>query len=206
MMNILFKKSLLTLSTALFFISCGENTLEHITSDVENIEIVQEKSTSIYSTDELSLKATVYYEDNTSADATNGVTWKNSDYNVTTLDNNLLIPSANIGETNITALYEEFNDSISVNIIGLVDINSSWDITHEDINTTGDFILSAHGDFTDGVTNKLIVHNITWSATNDSNISISDDNVATLHVFSTGELNVTAELFDFNITRTYIIK
>lgn len=201
-----FKKSLLALITPLFFIACGDNTLEHITSDIKNLQIDQEDRISIYSTDKLSLSSTVYYEDNTSADASNSVTWENSDYNVTTLDNNIIIPSANSGEANITALYKDISDAVTIKVIGLVDVNSSWDITSNDINITGDFTLTAHGDFVDGVTDKLLTQNITWESTNDSNISISDDDVATLHVFNTGEMNVTATLFDVNITKTYIIE
>ena len=203
---ITFIKIITALSISLFFISCGDNTLEHITSDIQKIEIDQNDVTSIYSTDKTSLSSSVFYMDGTNADVTYDVSWENSDYNVTTLNKNILIPIVNSGDANITVKYKDISDKITVTIIGLKDINNSWKITRSDIETTGDFELKADGNFSDGVNNKPIIHNITWSSSNsDDIITIEEDYSIKINISTVGDRNITATLFDVNKTVSYTV-
>ena len=195
-----FTKTILALSSSLLFISCGDNTLQHITSDVQKIEINQGDAIEVYATDETTLSSSVYYEDNSSADATYNITWENSNYYLATLNKNLLIPIVNSGDINISVNYKDMSDKIAVTIIGLEN-NSSWGITTAKIETTGDFELTADGNFSDGVNNKAIIHNITWSSTNtDDIITIEEDYSVKINISSIGERNITAKLFDVNKT------
>jgi len=201
-----FKNTILALSISLLLISCGDNTIEPITSDVSKIEI-DKIDTPIYSTDETALSASVFYRDNTYADATYNVTWINSDFNVTTLNKNLLIPIVNRGTADISISYENMNHTIAIEIIGLKDINNSWRITTENINTTGDFKLSADGNFSDGSINKPIIYNLIWTSSNSDDIITLDeeDNSININISTTGERNITATLFDVNKTVTYTV-
>lgn len=201
-----FTKTILALSTSLLFISCGDNTLQCVTSDIKNIEIDQGETISIYSTDETTLSSSVFYKDATSADATYNVTWKNSNYDVSTLNKNILIPILNSGDINISIKYQDFSDKARVNIIGLKDVNNSWRITTSNITTTGDFKLRADGDFSDGVLNKPIIHNITWKSSNsDDKITMDEDYSYNINISTIGERNITATLFDINKTISYSI-
>ena len=196
-----FKKIIIALSTSLFFISCGDNTLQHITSDVQKIEIDNSDTIKVYATDETVLSSSVYYEDNTSADSTYSVSWGNSNYNLATLNKNILMPIVNSGDLNISVKYENMSDKTTLSIIGIKDINSSWGITTATIETTGDFELTADGNFSDGVNNKTIIHNITWSSTNsDDIITIGEDYSVKINISTIGDRNITAKLFDVNKT------
>ena len=202
-----FRTTILTITTALFFISCGDNTLQPITSDIQKIEIDQEEIYSIYATDEIKLSSSVIYLDGSSADSTHSVTWGNSDYNITTLNNNLLIPIINSGSSEISINYENLSDTIIVNVVGLA-TNNSWKITTETINTTTDSLpLTADGNFSDGTLNKEIVHNISWSSSNtDDIITINDDYSWSINISTIGDRNITATLFDVNKTISYHIE
>ncbi|MEA2099918.1 MAG: hypothetical protein U9P72_07300 [Campylobacterota bacterium] len=196
-------RNILLYTTALFFISCGDNTTEHITSDIKELTINEKtlNPISIYSTDALKLSAKVTYEDSSSADASNSVKWSSSNYAIMTQDSFLSIPIANNGSVEITAKYRDFNDSINLNIIGLNDINSSWGITSTNITTTGEFGLTAEGNFTDGVNNKPLIHNIKWYSSESTDIiTTNDDYSVTLTIESTGDRNITARLFENNNT------
>ena len=194
-------KNLLLSTTALLFISCGDNTTQNMTSDIKELVINENKITDIYSTDEMKLSATVIYENNTTADATNNVKWISSDYSIITQNYSKSIPILNGGTADISAVYNDFNSSIQLNIIGLKDINNSWSIVKTDINTTGDFTLTAEGNFSNGVNNKEIIHNISWFSSNsDDTIVVNDDYSVTLTIESNGDRNITARLFDNNET------
>ena len=203
-------KIFLSCVTIVFFISCGDNTLETVTSDIADLKIDQANPTAVYATDELNLTATVTFEDGTFADATNSASWDHydkEDYNITSLSLNMVVPAANSGESDVTAGYKnlaDFNDTITVEIISLTDFN----ITSAEITTTGDHILEATGSFEDGTVDKVLVRNITWVSTNSNDAITYEDNIATINIDGTGERNITASLFtatddENNITVTY---
>ena len=198
----LFKNLLLT-TTTIFFIACGDNTTQSITSDIDKLSIDEkmDQPTDIYSTDEMKLHASVSFKDSTTDDATNSVKWVSSNYDIMNQYYSTSLPVSNSGDANITASYGEFNDTIQLHIIGLTDINNSWSIVSRDINSTGDFILKAEGNFSDGVNNKEILRNISWYSSNlDDTIVVDDDYTVTITIDSTGERNITARLFDNNET------
>jgi len=194
-------KNLLLSTTALLFIACGDNTTQNITSDIDKLTIDEktDQPTDVYSTDEIKLHASAIYNDSTSGDATHSVKWISSNYEIMNQNYATSLPVSNSGDANITASYGEFNDTIQLHIVGLTDINNSWNIVSTDINTTGEFILKAEGNFSDGVNNKEIIHNIYWYSSNsDDIIVVNDDDTVTITIDSTGERNITAKLFDNN--------
>jgi hypothetical protein len=176
---------------ATFFMACNsENTKEPIVTDIQSISIDNDKI-DIYSTDApVSISGTVTYLDGTTAEATLAK-WTNSDYEVMHVANNSVWGGISNGGTATLGLeFEQFNDSIEVNVHKL----TSFFISSEDITTTGDFILEAKGSFDNNETNRTIVKNIIWSADNDAVISVEDD-VVTITVES-GDTNVTATVFN----------
>ena len=200
------KTSFLLLST-LLFISCGENTQVQITPDIVSIKI-NETNATIYSTDDIAtLSATVTYEDQTNADATNSVNWISSDYDLISIVNGEYYATLNGGESNISINYEQYNDSLSMQVYGLKE--GTLFISCADINTTGTHALEAKGEFINIDTNttmdinRTIVKNIIWTADNDAILTIEDD-IVTIDI-NAGDTNVTATVFDMNVTKTYTI-
>lgn len=199
--------------TTLLFIGCGENTKNPVTSDILSITIDDNSTTSgfIYATDTSKiLKATVHYQDGTSLDASDYVTWKNSDFSVLSMYRGEYSALANGGKSTISIEYGKFNDSLDIEVYALKS-NSLAIFATNDINTTGTFSIEAKGDFIDIDTNatvdsnKTILNNILWSTTNDAVITIDDNNLVEVEIIKTGETNITASVFDYNVTKTFII-
>lgn len=188
----------------LIFSSCGENTQTPITSDITSIEI-EDLNVSIYSTDIVDpFNAIVNYEDGTSADITTAVDWSSSDTNVLSIYYGQITTLSNGGESNISISYETYNDLINLNIYGLKDGTL---FISSDITTTGIHELNAQGDFINidtnitMDTNRTIEKNIIWTANNNAIITIEND-IANIDI-QAGDTNVTASVFDINITKTY---
>jgi len=202
-----FIKTSFLLLSILLFISCGENTQSQVTSDILSIKI-DDANTTTYSTDPIiTLSATVTYNDQTTADATDSVHWSTSDEDILSVYGEQYYAIGNGGESNISISYEQFSDSISVKVYGLKE--DTLLISSADINTTGLHTLEAQGEFIDIDTNttmdinRTIIKNIIWTADNDAIITIEDD-IATIDIYA-GETNVTATVFDMNVTKTYFI-
>jgi hypothetical protein len=177
---------LLLLST--FLISCGDNTTTPIISDIKSIKI-DNSDMNIYSTDVAKVSATVSYIDGSSADATLDVKW-GSDIEVLMYNNKMIWGGTkNGGQSSLTISHADFNDTISVNVYSL----TSFDISSDNITTTGEHILEAKGSFENNETNRTIVKNIIWSADNSAVITIEND-IVTININS-GDTNVTATVF-----------
>ena len=208
-----FIKTLPFILITLLFIGCGENTKNPVTSDILSITIDDNSTTSgfIYATDtSKTLKATVHYQDGTSLDASDYVTWKNSDFSVLSMYRGEYSAVANGGKSTISIEYGNFYDSLDIEVYALKS-NSLAIFTTSDINTTGTFSIEAKGDFIDidtnatVDTNRTILNNILWSTTNDAVITIDDNNLVEVEIINTGETNITASVFDYNVTKTFII-
>ncbi len=208
-----FIKTLPFILITLLFIGCGENTKNPVTSDILSITIDDNSTASgfIYATDtSKTLKATVHYQDGTSLDASDYVTWKNSDFDVLSMYRGEYSAVANGGKSTISIEYGKFNDSLDIEVYALKS-NSLAIFTTNDINTTGTFSIEAKGDFIDidtnatVDTNRTILNNILWSTTNDAVITIDDNNLVEVEIINTGETNITASVFDYNVTKTFII-
>ena len=191
----------------LFLNSCGENTTTPITTDISDMTI-DPTTTPIYSTDEFLPTATAYYLDGTNADATDNINWKVSDSTLVSISNDIkILPLKNDGNFTLTAGYDSFKyfeNNITVDIVGITDLNSSWWISTE-VAGTGDYTLSAEGNYTDGTNNKPIVRNIIWTSSNTDIATIATDEnyVSTLTVLTTGTFDVNATLFGSSIKETY---
>lgn len=186
---------------AIFLTSCGENTTTVI-PDIASIKI-DDGDISLYSTDApRQLTASVTYTDNTSAQIEDKDIWANSDYSILGMYYGEIYANNNSGSSTISISSGRFDDDINVSIISLVDFN----ITNENITSTGEHILEATGVFEDA-NSKIIAKNITWNADNDANISIDENYIATITIFS-GDTNVSATVFeddsDTNITKSII--
>ncbi len=185
-MKLLTNSFIILLST--FLISCGENTTTPIITDMNSFKI-DNSDMNIYSTDATNVSATVSYLDGTSADATLDVTWR-SDIDVVVYNNKTIWGGVdNGGESHLTISHSDFNDSIMVNVYSL----TSFQISSDNITTTGEHILEASGSFENNETNRTIVKNIVWSADNSAVITIEDD-IVTIDINS-GDTNVTATVF-----------
>ena len=185
---------------ALLLISCGDNTETPIISEVTSIEI-DKSSVSIHSTDsDVTLNAMVNYSDGSSADASNGVTWGNTDYSVLNMLEGKVSAYLNGGEANVTIGYGDFSDSIKVEIIELTDVM----ISSDPITTTGLHTIEAKGNFKNGDTNITLVNNVKWYGDNDAVLSVDENKIWTIEVNS-GDTNLTLSVFDINETIIYSI-
>ncbi len=191
----------------IFFISCGDNTLETVTSDIDTIKIDEVNGTTIYATQYLNLHATAIYQDGSTDDVTNSVSWKlynKMDYISVSLNNNQILPASNGGSVNISAVYKnlsDLNDTISISIIKL----NYFNITSSDITTTGVFNLEAQANFEDGTKNKIVDYNVIWSSSNSDDTIIRENNIVTIEIDEIGERTITATVFDIEQSKVYTI-
>ncbi len=194
------------LLVALSFTACKETTTEAVVKDIQSINIVQSPLT-LYSTDENSivLTATATYTNGSVADVTENINWNSSDTSLLQMNKNTISGVyKNGGDANISINYKEFSDSLAVHVVKLSDFN----ITNEDLNTTGQHTLEATGYFED-TTNKVIYKNIVWEA-NNSAVITTQNGIATIEL-QNGVTEVNATVFktdsDTNITKsvTYTI-
>ena len=191
----------------LIFSACGENTKTPITKDISSIDI-NETTKTVNSTDKIVLLgANANYDDGSSAEVTNFVTWNNSDYSLLSMYNGAILPISNGGDANITIEYGKFNDSIKIKVLALKQNTLSIFPISSDINSTGSYEFVAKGDFIDLDTNLTIesnvtiVKNIIWTTTNGAIVTITDD-IAQIQL-QAGDTNVTATVFkDVNLTVT----
>ena len=198
----------ITLRFLLFLLnSCGENTTAPVTTDVAGMTI-DTPTEPLYSTNTYSPTATSTNDDGEQKDATNNVDWKISDNTLAYISNAITIfPLKNDGNFTLSAGYksfEYFENNITLDIVGITDLNSTWWISSSDVNETGTYIIKAEGNYTDGTT-QTIVRNISWISSNTSvaRITIDENYVTTLNVIATGDVNITAKLFnDVNTTKT----
>jgi hypothetical protein len=192
-----------TLFASLLFVSCGENTTAPI-HDVSSLKI-NDTNISIYSTDTNSiLSATIFYDDNSSAQATTELAWSSSNNNIVYAYTNTITPTANGGDVNISAQYDgKFADSVSAHVKQLLSL-SYTDINTSD--TSNAQTISVYGNFENNETNVSMQNNITWYC--DANMTISESN-STQVTFTIQSLptTLTARLFgntinqvDFNIS------
>jgi len=191
----------------MIFTACVENTKAPVIADIASIQI-DDNNLSIYSTDEAqTLTASVTYTDSTTAQINDADIWNNSDYDVLYMYNGSVSAASNGGSSTVGISYGRFSDEINVSVIKLTDFN----ISSDDINATGDYILEATGTFEDN-TSKVIKTNLVWTADNGAVISVDENYVATITILS-GDTNVTATLFEETntsaplapITKTYTV-
>lgn len=191
-----FYKLLLTLP---FFLSgCGENTTSPIQPDVKSIQL-DKNVTEVYSTNStIQLTATVTYEDGTTANATNGITWyyqNINDYSIVNMLGGVVEAAANGGDVNISIGYQNdlFTDWQSLHVNKLTAIRY---YPATDINETGkEYNITIRGDFDNNETNKSLQSHISWLCDNKCNIVNFDSNQSIL------TLNIT----DFNLTLTPVM-
>ena len=187
---------------ALFFTACGDNTKNPVVTDIASVQI-DNGDISIYSTDApLSLSATVIYDDGSSKSIDDANLWSNSNYDVLSMYGGTISVLENGGSSIVGINIGRFSDEINVTIIKINDFN----ITNDDINSTGEHILEATGLFEDNST-KIISKNILWGATNGATITTDENYIATIDILS-GDTNVTATVFvddnETNITKSVI--
>jgi len=199
----LLKNSIISI-ISLLFISCGSNTDADIV-DIQKI-VIDQQEVSIYSTDRETtnlLTATAIFNDNSTKDITDFVTWNSSDTTIATVIKGTIYPgTSNGGDSNITISYQSLSTpSILLHSKKLLDFNIS--ILDNDINSTGIYPLQALGNFEDNIT-KEIETNIFWSSSSDAEITI-DDNITSIEIIE--DTNITATLFsDENFTQEILYK
>lgn len=214
--------SLLSFSLAALMTGCGtESDQPPLTPEIVSIEIdgtdVNNSIHAIIIDEDLlqkQLSATVVYDDNTSADATEQLDWDSNDTALTVL-NGLLTPAANGGAALISASYRGklfTTKDKNVTIVPLTDINiTSQDINltaddtnstlyHLDTNTTGSYTLQAYGTFKDNnFTTEPISSHITWTSSNTTVATV--DTAGLLTIKSTGFSDINASVYqDINST------
>jgi len=186
-----YKQIFLTLSTCMLLGCGGDNTTTSLIPDVTSVSIDEENIT-IYPTDTYTnLHATASYTDGSQEDVSTYLVWSESNSSLIHMSVNTIEVIANGGDANITAKYASFHDTKSVHIHTL----QAFHVLYPEVNATGEYLFEAQGDFDNNETNRTLVKNVQWSATNDANISVDEDGI--VHItFYAGETNVTTSVFN----------
>ncbi len=203
--------SLLSLSLTALLVGCSTDTNsdplvpEIVSVEIDGADVNSTVHAIIIDIDEAQLSATVFYDDNTSANVSYQLSWESNNSDVLTVQNGLLEPTTNSGTAAISASYWDnifttvdknitiipLSDiNITSNDINITELNSS--LYHLDTNTTGSYTLDVYGKFIDNnITSEPISSNITWVSSNSSVASISSDGLLTIEAF---DQNVTADI------------
>jgi hypothetical protein len=194
--NILFATFLI------LFLGCEDNTQNSQIKDIQSIKI-DDGDISIYSTDApKTLSASVIYTDSTTEKITDADIWENSDYDILSMSGGTIRPLSNSGSSKVGIKVGHFSDEISVDIIKIVDFNLSY----ENITSTGEHQIEAVGTFENNQTKKIYT-NIVWETNNTSTIT-TDENYNTVLNIVSGDTNLTATIFgddsDTNITKSVV--
>jgi hypothetical protein len=199
---------------------------EIVSIEIDGNDINSSIHSIIIDQDEVQLTATVAYDDNTGAYATDQLDWESNDTAVMTVLNGLLTPAANGGTAAISASYRDkffTTKNKNVTIIPLSDINitSEQDLNitvddtnttlyHADFNTAGEYTLQANGVFEeDNMTVSAISSNIEWASSNTSVATVGETTgIITIIATGTADINVSIHndinktlLIDVNITQ-----
>jgi Bacterial Ig-like domain (group 2) len=191
--------SLLSFSLAALMIGCGTESDEApLVPEIVSIEIDGADTNSPIRSleDELQLRATVTYSDETDSSVDTQLDWESNDTTVIVVHNGLVTAVANHGTAAISASYRDklfttVDKNITIipltdiNITSIedpiVDINYTTDPMHADINVSGIYKLTAIGTFENGDSNITITSDMNWTSSNTT--------IATIDL-SSGDLNV----------------
>ena len=188
------KQIFLSLSTCIIAGCGGSNTTTPLASDITSIHI-DTTTKSFYPTDaKISLHATANYTDGTTKDVSTYVIWSESNSSLVNMVANTLAVKSNGGESNLSIQYADFQDTTPIHIHKLTVFHT---IYPDDVNTTGEYIFKAEGDFDNNETNRTLITNIHWYATNDATIDVDEDGIAHITLIA-GETNVTTTVFNDN--------
>jgi len=191
--------SLILCSLSLWSVGCQESTKTALIPDISSIEIT-ENSIDLYPIENTTLHATAYFDNNTTADVTDGVIWSTNDATAVSAIAGSIVPYTNGGDYSVSIKYDKFSNTKPLHIHTL----TSYTVELPDINATGSYPISALGQFDDD-TNRTIQTNIEWIIDNDGSIEVHEDgnNLITLQ---SGDTNITTILFhDENLTQSRII-
>lgn len=198
---------LLTLS------GCGTNNEKPIVKEINDIDI-SPSSASIYATrNQLELKASVNYSDATSADITQAARWE-TDFTAASLSYGKLTPKVN-GDgngndltINVTASYKGIEDTASVTIAALQDLNISDD-TNGSPSVGTEYTFTALASYSNGDSNITIgtgnSNNVSWDVNDTSiaEITSQTDGVAKIKFIQAGDVNITVKAYDISDSATY---
>jgi|LGOV01.1.fsa_nt_gb hypothetical protein len=191
--------SLLSFSLAALMIGCGTESDEApLVPEIVSIEIDGADINSPIRSleDELQLRATVTYSDETDSSVDTQLDWESNDTTVIVVHNGLVTAVANHGTAAISASYRDklfttVDKNITIipltdiNITSIedpiVDINYTTDPMHADINVSGIYKLTAIGTFENGDSNITITSDMNWTSSNTT--------IATIDL-SSGDLNI----------------
>ena len=219
------KGSLCVLGGLLFLGGCGDATTTPITKEIESVTILTPAQKKYYVTGELQLKANINFDNNTSNDVSEFVTWEFCDsdtnytksdyYEVASLYGGLLkgVKNGMDGkdvELPVRVYYRTFSDKLEENItmVALKDFNFTTLADEQNITVGKEYDFNATASFNDGVELNCskILHNVQWSVTGSATLNSDENSSCATISFTAGEANVTLSIFDENETRTYTIK
>jgi hypothetical protein len=194
-------KIIILATLLLAFFGCGDNTKTPIILEVSSISI-NEKNISMHSTDSsLSLSAKVTMSNDDYADATNTVTWSDSNYTTLSMLGGVITPAYNGGDANISISFGDFTDTTTVHLIKLIDYTIA--LKNSDANSTGNYELELLGTFEDNQT-LIILSNAAITTTNSAIIT-NENNITNIQIVNTGDTNISVVLFnDKNLTKTIV--
>ncbi|WP_304544763.1 hypothetical protein [Sulfurimonas microaerophilic] len=200
------KKTLYSsLLLSLLFLGCKETTTAPVITDIDSISIDTGIS-QIYSANQaVTLSATVLHTDGSSGDATDTVTWSSSDSSIIVASGNSISGGyKNGGDVNITISYRDFEDTLTVNSVKLVDFNIS-EKNGADVNTTGSYDFQANATYEDNTTG-IVYNNIVWDMNNSATYETANGVTKITLIAGTTEINATVFPDDneTNITKSLI--
>ncbi len=192
---------------------CGTNNEEPIVKEINDIA-VSPSSAGIYpTTNQLQLKASVNYSDATSADITEAARWETK-FTAASLSYGKLTPKVN-GDGNgndttidVTASYKGMEDTASVTIYALQDLNIS-DNTNGSPSSGSEYNFWATASYSNGDTNISIdannSNNVSWDVNDTSiaEITSQTNGMAKIKFLQSGDVNITVKAYDVTKTKSY---
>ncbi|QOP40437.1 hypothetical protein [Sulfurimonas marina] len=198
------KKTLYSsLLLSLLFLGCKETTTAPVITDIDSISIDAGVSQIYSANNAVTLSATVLHTDGSNGDATDTVTWISSDSSIVVANGSSISGGyKNGGDVNITISYRDFEDTLTVNSVKLVDFNIS-EKNGADVNATGDYEFQANATYEDNTTG-IIYNNIVWDMNNSATYTTVDGVTTITLIAGTTEINATVFPDDneTNITRS----
>lgn len=138
------------------------------------------------------LTATGTFDDSSTEDKTNSVTWSSSDSTIATVSTAGLVTGVKAGSATITATSGNFTSTSTITVTATALASIAISPTSATLNSGGTQQFTATGTFGDGSTSDL-TSQVTWASSNTAALAISTSGLATAQTVAAAvTVNVTA--------------
>jgi hypothetical protein len=180
-------RCVITIALSFFLAGCGffvDATLTSIT--------VAPNSATIAVGGTQQLTATGNFDDSSTQDMSNSVSWSSSDSTIATVSTSGLVTGVKAGTATITATSGNFTSTSTITVTATALASIAISPTSATLNSGGTQQFTATGTFADGSTSDL-TSQVTWTSSNTAALTISTSGLATAQTVTAAQtVNVTA--------------